>query len=228
MIDTFLIFKMYKYDWISIVLISIVALIALNNFIYEKRFRSLLVDFFNNKYYMKYVRNTPIIINTFNIIFLIINLLTIGLISFFFLEYYYPNTFSIYNFESYLIIIGLILGYYIVKGTLSFIFNYILENLEQSRKFLFYKINIRNISSVISLIFIAIHQYSTFSSHTTLVVLLSVFSAVNVLGYLFSSFQLVTKNKQATYQIILYLCTLEIAPLLIYVKTALLLMNSDF
>lgn len=228
MFNSILIFKMLRYDWISIVIISIFALLALNNFMYEKRFRALILGFFNNQYFSNYKKYSPLIVNTFNIIFLPINLFSFGLIFFYFAKHYFPGLFPEYDFKAFLTIIILFLLYYLLKGIISLLFNSILFNIKNSREFLFYKISFRNLTSIIMLILIALHQFSSLPPNITLLVLISVFATFYVFGYLFSSYQIVEKNNYSIYHIILYLCALEIAPSLIYVKFAILMLNVDF
>jgi len=219
--------SLLKDDWISLVLFSILMLLALNNYLFPKRFSSLLRLTVDKSYFAIYIKDTPIVINVFNAIFLVVNLLTYSAVAYFVVLEFYVDVSASYDFYFFLQIMVLFLVYFILKFIIKFIINTILLNQKNSLEFSFYKIGFRNVLSVLMLFFLILHQYSLFNSYYTLLLLVLVFTTFYLYGYVVASFQIVNKKDHTIFHIILYLCTLEIVPMIIYVKLVMLFIYGD-
>ncbi len=220
--------KILSNDWINLTFIVIFVLLVINKLLFQKRFVLLMNTFFSKKYFSVYIKDTPLVGSTFNIIFLPVNLLTVGLTIFYISKEYFPEVFQNYDFTTYLFIIIAILIFKTFKVILSLIINYILDTSKILRQFSFLKLSFRNIISIALLPFLLIHQYSLLSNSITLTLLMSVFIGLTVIQYLQSSYLIITQKQQSILYLFLYLCALEIVPFIIYVKLAFILIGNFF
>lgn len=214
--STILMFSLFKNDWISIIFILLLLLLAVANTIFPVRFKRLVQMLNYRTYFNIYIKETRSSINLFNIIFLIINILSLSLIFFFTVRYFYGNTYD--NFNTYFKITVTLSTFIIIKYLLHVIFDIIIFKFKKAYEFSFYKISFRNYSSIILIFLLVIHQYSIMSQGFTLIFSLVILTALYIVGYIYSSYKSIHKKFHNIYHIILYLCTLEIAPIMIYIK----------
>ncbi|MBE9487679.1 MAG: DUF4271 domain-containing protein [Bacteroidetes bacterium] len=215
-------------DWINLTFISIFVLLVLNKLLFHRRFTLLISGIFNRKYLSFYLKDTPLITSTFNLIFFPINLLTISLTLYFIVKGYYVELFDSYNLELFSLIIVALFLFYLMKIVLRFVINIILSVSKTARQFSFFKLTIRSFSSIVLLPFLMIHQYSGLDKPFTLTILLSVFIALLAVQYLYSTQLIIAKKQYPFLYIFLYLCTLEILPTIIFIKFVFIIVNNDF
>lgn len=215
-------------DWINLVFILVLVLLVINKLLFQKRFFNLTRKLFSSKYFSMYLKDTPLITSTFNIIFFPVNLLVISLTLFFLSREYYSDLIESYNFTTFLYFVLGVFIYYIAKVILKFIINIIISTTKKSKHFSFLKISFRSFSSLVLLPFLLIHQYSIIDNNTTLTLLLSVFIALLVIQYLYSTYLIIAQKQYPFLYIILYLCTLEIIPIIIYIKLVLIIISNNF
>ncbi|MCK5867517.1 MAG: DUF4271 domain-containing protein [Mycoplasmataceae bacterium] len=214
----FLLINMQSNDWINLTFISILVLLVLNKLLFPKRFVMLASDIFSKKYFAFYLKDSPLVSSTFNLIFFPINLLTISLTLFFISKEYYTNLLDNYNSIIYFyFIIGLLL-FFFLKTFLRFLINIIISTTKKAKQFSFFKISIRSFSSLVLLPFLLVHQYSIIDKQVTLTILLSVFIGLLIIQYVYSVYLIIAQKQYSLLYIFLYLCTLEIVPTVIYIK----------
>ena len=226
--STILMIKMLNNDWINIVFISILILLSLNKFLFEKRFYLLMRGIFNKKYFSLYIKETPLVYNAFNVVFIFINILTFGLFFFFVSKEYFPDQFPKYDFRIFMNVIVVLVLYFILKNIFLFFINMLLLSRKVSREFSFYKLSFKNFSAVIVLFGRGRQQYSVLNTNTSLILLVSVFIIISAIGYMYSSYQIIERKQNSLFHIFLYLCTLEIVPTIIYIKFVLILVDNGF
>ena len=218
---------MQSNDWINLTFISILVLLVLNKLLFPKRFVMLAFDIFSKKYFAFYLKDSPLVSSTFNLIFFPINLLTISLTLFFISKEYYKNLLDSYNSIIYFyFIIGLLL-FFFFKTFLRFLINIIISTTKKAKQFSFFKISIRSFSSLVLLPFLLVHQYSIIDKQVTLTVLLSVFIGLLIIQYVYSAYLIIAQKQYSLLYIFLYLCTLEIIPTVIYIKLVFILVANN-
>ena len=228
MAGQFLLINMQSNDWINIIFILIFILLALNKWLFQKRFGLLLSGIFNRKYFSFYIKDTPLITSTFNIIFFLINLLITSLVVFFISRKYYLGISDSNNLEVFLYAITGVFLFYLMKIIFRFVISLIISTSKSVRQFSFFKLSIRSLSSIILLPFLLIHQYSVLDKSLTLTILLSVFIALLTIQYIYSTQLIIAKKQYPFLYIFLYLCTLEIIPTVIFIKFVFIIVNNDF
>ena len=228
MAGQFLLINMQSNDWINIIFILIFILLALNKWLFQKRFGLLLSGIFNRKYFSFYIKDTPLITSTFNIIFFLINLLITSLVVFFISRKYYLGISDSNNLEVFLYAITGVFLFYLMKIIFRFVISLIISTSKSVRQFSFFKLSIRSLSSIILLPFLLIHQYSVLDKSLTLTILLSVFIALLTIQYIYSTQLIIAKKQYPFLYIFLYLCTLEILPTIIFIKFVFIIVNNNF
>ena len=210
--------KMLSNDWINLTFILIFALLVFNKLMFQKRFVLLTTGILNKKYFSVYIKDSPLIASTFNAVFFVINVLTIGLSLYFLTKESFQDSLNGYNYTIYLYILLVLVLYFILKMAIVVLFNFLLSTLNIAKQFSFFNLSFRSLSSIVLLPFLLLHQYSLLDKEISLTILLSVFIALTAIQYIYSSYLIIAKKQHSLLYIILYLCTLEIIPTVIYIK----------
>jgi len=195
-------------------LLNIVVLLVLVNLINQKRFRSLFVLPYNNMYTITYNQS---FLNIFNILLFITSNLTLNLFIYLLLQTFYPDKFLAYNYL-YIHITILNILYWIIRYSLEFFVSYIFDLRAWQQKVTLIKMSYFFSSTLYLLIFLIFIIYTP-SYKVTLLYITSAFYFILVVVRYYH-FIRVYKNELITYlfYFILYLCALEIAPLLMAIK----------
>ena len=220
--------KMLSNDWISLTIISIFVLITVNKLLSPKRFKQLVTGIFGNKYFSFYLKDSPLISSNFNILFFPVNLLTVSLVIFYLLKHFFTDIISVYDFNVFVYINIIVFIFSVIKVIQNFIINVILSTTKKVRQFSFFKLSFRNFSSLLLLPFLLVHQYSSIDKGLSITVLLSVFIAISVIQYAYSSYLIIQQKQYSILYIILYLCALEITPTIIYLKLVFIVFEGNF
>lgn len=228
MTSQLLMINFLSHDWINLTFILIFALLVINKLLFQKRFAILSTKIFSKKYFAVYLKDSPLVTSTFNMIFFPINLLVISLTIFFISREYYRDLFENYDYKVYLIFILVVFLFFILKVVLKFFINIIISTTGKSKQFSFFKLSFRSLSSLVLLPFLLVHQYSILDKGLSLTLLLSVFIVLLAIQYLYSGYLIIAEKQYPLLYIILYLCTLEIIPAIIYVKSVFIIISSNF
>ena len=202
-------------DWVTVVLLIAVTLLILNRLKFSDRYYKLKNLLVNNTYVNSYSKANPLLLNSFNIIFLAVNIIIISFLLFIAIHLFEPYVAS-FDFLFYLkivVFVCLFIGLRIMAGVLLGV---LFENERVQTHFTFLKTSYLSNYSLIMLPLVAIHFYfdSDIYSYFLLIVAVLLFLYYYVL---------LIKNNQSylfgkSFYFILYLCTLEIAPFVIMTK----------
>jgi len=205
-------------DWITLIILGIIFLVVLANFTDQKRLRHLFALPYNKFYRLQYATHTR---DFFNGLFFIISTLTLSLFIFLSVQKLNPN-FIAYNSNPYLKILGVILGYWVFRYVLGIIVAYLFEINKTQNQALFIKMSYYYSASLYLLLFLVFSLYF-FDFHINFIYFTGVFFIVFFL-IRYINFLVFFKRQISShlFYFILYLCTLEIAPIFIAVKIGLL------
>ena len=205
-------------DWITFVFLFIFLLLVVTKLIYKERLFELATLFFSKKYFLKYGKETPLIFNGFNLLlFLILNIVFSLIVLVFAIEYkpelignqsilfFAKMNIGVTLFFFFRFVIGFLLGLlFDIKqhqlmlsfAKMSYLFNTVLFILP----FLLFTF------------FIKKHNFLVFQFTLLL------FSTLLIIRYVF-----VFRTNKSTlhnrwFNFFLYLCALEIAPILLILK----------
>ena len=200
-------------DWITAIIFSSILFVVIAKNLFYNRFLNFIILPFNNKYIFMYNKKYKIL-NWFHVFFTIFQLLNFALFI-----YLAANILS--NSESsqypivFLIILGFLLLFLIVKILLQFGNGFVFNNTKIISEFIFKKLTYLNYSSIIMLAANIILTYVFKDSKIVVFTSIFLIVLVNVIGWI-----TIIKNYQKLisayfFYFILYLCALEIAPFVI-------------
>ncbi|ETN93777.1 protein of unknown function [Zhouia amylolytica] len=182
----------------------------------EGRFPLFISIFYSEKYFKVYSKEKSHTHNWFNIFLLLVQVITLGFLCKISIDFFdlsiQANILTITAF----ILLVILFKYYLEK-TIATVFN--INSFAES--YHFEKLSYLNLSCLLSLPFITLLIYSDLNKKILFFSTISLFILLNVI-----SFVLILKNHQKIirynlFYFILYLCALEIAPILILVKVLL-------
>lgn len=205
-------------DWITLVFFIILVLLVVVRIFYSQRLKDTGMLFFSkNKLSLYFNKEKKIGLNWFQISLFLVQLLTISLFIYLIISYYNKN-FTAFNSHLYLIIIGFVTLYFGIRFFLGQFLAFIFDLKPFHRIVLYEKVNYFNNLILWILPFILILVYAQKYQSTLLKVSIVVFISLLILRYVL----VLRNNKKLIFNdllyFILYLCALEIAPLVIIFK----------
>ena len=199
-------------DWITLVLVGCIVVLALLKGAYPNRFDSFIKLPFSKNYFISKGR-TEEIKHPFNLLLFVIQVLSISLFVYlFFSEESKSNPFLFIQ-----IIIGFV-TLVIVKISIEKIIGNIFSIEKIIDQYVLEKLTYRNLLAIILLVFNIIFYFTVNPSSTVLIVITGVFGVLNLIFIYFS----LKKHRSLLFgnffYFLLYLCTLEISPYFILYK----------
>ncbi|MEZ4969450.1 MAG: DUF4271 domain-containing protein [Flavobacteriaceae bacterium] len=203
----------YTADWITIILFSSIFFIVLAKTTFYSRFLNYIILPFNNKYIFLYQKKDKLF-NWFSIFFSIFQLLNFSLFLYFAYTIFFkvPDEQQLLTYGS--IFISLLL-FFTVKILLQLGNGFIFNNKKIISEIIFKKLSYLNYSGLVMLFANLLLNYVVKESKTVVIIsLLSVF-LINAIGWTTTlrNHQNFIANNFVYF--ILYLCALEIAPIII-------------
>ncbi|MCF6224215.1 MAG: DUF4271 domain-containing protein [Flavobacteriaceae bacterium] len=208
----------FSSDWITIVLMVVLILIALLKIIHNERFSKLFSLMYSEKYYTEYSKTNPLLLNNFHIVSFFIVIFNISLLIF-----NSFNEFSLVKMDNKLLFFTqinlLVIGYFSLRYFLGFILAYLFDIDDKQKHVTFLKISNLILISILLYPLLILINYSVGSFHKFIITLGLI--GVIILFFL-RYFNLLKKDKinfNSLFYLFLYLCALEIAPFIVIYKT---------
>lgn len=199
-------------NWITILFVVLLAFLVLLNSLFPRKFKDFMTFFKREQFYTKYVK-TFVLSDLFFLVFILFSVLIYSFILFKIKLYYTKAsiTNSIILFSK---ITAITFWFILIRFILGKLAAAIFKNRNLQEALLFYKWIYLSKNALILFPFIVIFHY--YNSSFSFLILGLVTAIILVYNY----FVLLVKNQKIIFQhlfyFILYLCTLEIAPLIIY------------
>ena len=200
-------------DWITAIIFSSILFMVIAKNLFYQRFLNFIILPFNNKYIFMYNKKDKLL-NWFNIFFTLFQLLNFSLFI-----YLASNILSNSESDKYPVFFSIILGFLFLfligKILLQMGGGFVFNNNKIISEFIFKKLSYLNYSSIIMLAANIILTYVLKDSKIVVFVSIFLIVVVHVIGWI-----TIIKNYQKVissyfFYFILYLCTLEIAPIVI-------------
>ena len=211
-------FLLIKSDWVTAIFVLVLLLLGVAKYLYKDRLSELAIVFFNKRYFLNFGKESQLIFSNFNKILFTVQTLVFALFAFlltqfYFLQYSEENT--LYLFLKILIGISLYFSIrYAVGKLLGVLFNL---NKMQSRLAFSKMIYLFSISIII-LPFLLLTFYIE-----SLNLMMFQLSGLILCILLIVRYVFILKNnksvlKNGLFYFIVYLCALEMAPILVVFK----------
>lgn len=200
-------------DWVTAILVFSLVLLVISKYFFKMSFSTFLILPFNTKYFALSKKKGKLF-NGFHLLITLFQLLNIALLVF--IANNVLNENPVNTFPSfYWVILISILGYLFLKIVLQACNGYFFENLSEMNDLIFEKLSYFNYGGLIAFLGNVIVLYIIPESKVIIYIVLSLILLVNASGLV-----TILRNHQKLIvadilYFILYLCTLEISPLVI-------------
>ncbi|MCK0161492.1 DUF4271 domain-containing protein [Allomuricauda sp. F6463D] len=200
-------------DWITIALFLSLVVLALGKYLYHKKFLNFIILPFNDKYILLHNKKGQFS-HWFHLLLTLFQLINLSLFLFLILKVFelLPQVDAL---TTYFILLGLLALFELIKFVLQMFTGYVFNNLGVVGSVIFSKMSYLNYSSILICICNVLLIYITTNSKTTIYIVLILVFLINAIGIV----KLLKNYQKALFPyfmyFILYLCTLEIAPLVL-------------
>lgn len=207
----------FSPDWLTIVFLAILFLIAIikNNF--GEQLSSLFSLLYSEKYYSDFGKVKPLIWNNFNILFFLIFILVSAVMIYYSLNAYVNDSFR-FDFGYFLRILAGVLIYLVLRYTFEVILSSLFEIFEDYKFFSFVKLSNLFLISVYLLPVLLFITYVNSSLYVIFIGAALIFLALVILFRYIKALQYDRINFSNIFYLFLYLCALEIAPIILIYK----------
>ncbi len=207
----------FSKDWITIVLMLVLALITIVKFVYSERFSKLFSLLYSEKYYSDYLKNKPLVFNKFHLLLFLVIIINVSLLVFFSFKTFNSSNIS-NDFTFFIQVLILVILYIFIRYFIGYFLGVIFEIYENQKYVTFLKISNLSFISILTFPLLVLINFSSISLHKFLLV----FSIIIVLILSFIRYYTILKNERIKFNnlfyLFLYLCALEIAPFIVIYK----------
>lgn len=207
-----------KSDWITGVFSLIFLLLGIVKYLYNDRLVELTTLFFTNRYFLNYAKESRLIFNGFNVILfavqiIILSLFIFLLVQFYFIEFYFENDLLFFI----KINIGILI-FFLIRFLVGYLLALLFEIGQEQKQVTFSKMSYLFALSILILPFLLLVFYVKNFNLLLFQLLSLLLTILLIMRYVF-----VLKNNKSVvlsrlFYFILYLCALEIAPMLLIFK----------
>ncbi len=200
-------------DWMTLVLFFSMVVLALGKYLFQNKFLNFMILPFNNKYVMLYHKKGRLL-NWFHLLLTVFQLVNLSLFIFLAHKAFYATSES-NQLSFFFIIIGGLLLFQVLKLLLQLAKGFVFNTFDLVSELLFNKTSYLNHSSLVMFTANVVLVYIFKDSKIMIYIAFILIVAINAIGLV----KLVKNHQKAIISnfvyFILYLCTLEIAPLII-------------
>ena len=204
-------------DWVTLLFLLVLTLLAVLQFNFTERFNKLFTLVYSDKYYTDFIKTRPLNFNIFHLIFFFVVLFNISILLFFVFKAYRPEFYD-QELSFFIKICIAVATYFVLRYALGRFIAGIFNLSEEQSYFTFLKISNLILLSVLILPLLILSNYSAGAIHKFLITFtLTVSLAIALFRYF-----VVIKNEKLGFNnlfyLFLYLCALELSPLIVVYK----------
>ncbi|MCM4150696.1 DUF4271 domain-containing protein [Arenibacter sp. N53] len=203
----------YAVDWITVILFCSIFFMVLAKTTYYSRFLNYIILPFNNKYIFLYQKKDKLF-NWFSIFFSIFQLLNFSLFIYFINKIFFQSPVE-HQFEVYLIICTSLFLFLVIKILLQFGNGFIFNANKTISEIVFKKLSYLNYSGIVMLFANLILNYVLQESKAVVFISILLVFIINTIGWITTLRNHQNFLASNFVYFILYLCALEIAPIII-------------
>ena len=197
-------------DWMTIILVMSLLLLSLGKYFFKSSFFNFIILPFNNKY-ITLNKKRGKLFQGFHIIISIFQMANLTLFIFLAQNVFQEQPLNVYS-DFYLMIVGGLLVYFLLKAVLQMGNGYFFENRELMTELIFEKLSYFNYGGLIVFMGNILVIYVFPGSRVIIYIIILLFLIINGIGAINILRNLQKLIVSHTFYFILYLCTLEIAP----------------
>ncbi len=204
-------------DWITLLFLLVLTLLAVLQFNFTERFNKLFSLVYSDKYYTDFIKTRPLNFNIFHLIFFFVVLFNISTLVFFVFKTYRPSFYE-HEFPFFIKINVAVLTYFLLRYAAGRFIAGIFNLSEEQSYFTFLKISNLSLLSVLIFPLLILSNYSVGAFHKFLIT----FTLTATLAIALFRYFVLIKNEKLGFNnlfyLFLYLCALELSPLIVVYK----------
>lgn len=214
-----MIFNLFiKSDWMTAVFLLVLLLFAIVKYFYKERLVELMLVFFTKRYLVRFGKDSNLIFNGFNAVLFTTLLLISTVVLYLCIHFYFPEVIVENELLLFLKIFGFIGLYFLVRYVIGLFLATLFQINKLHQSVVFVKMTYLFASSALIFPLLLIVFYVEEYNLLFFQLLLFILGILLITRYVF-----VMKNNKnimlsELFYFILYLCALEIAPLLLIIK----------
>lgn len=205
-------------EWASILIVSCIILFAISQYGYVKRMQQIIKAFFTNRFFLQISRDVGLYTERASMLLFVSYLLAYSLFLFNVYKFYFPiPAFPSLNFIVYLKILIAVILFFILKTGLFRFSGYIFKASDETSD---YVLNLYLFGQITGICLLPVIICTTYFNNSKSIIFAGALVIILLSLYrLFKGFVIaLSKSKVSVYYIFLYLCTLEILPLVLLIK----------
>lgn len=200
-------------DWLAFILFGSLVFVILAKSFHYSRFINYIILPFNNKYIFLYNKKDRLL-NSFHVFLTCFQILNTSLFLYLAVSHFFPGKQDVLQYN-YPMLLGGVFLYIVFKTLLPVLNGHLFDNTGIFSTIIFKKMSYFNYGSMLFFAANLLLVYVNISKNAVFLTAISLFLIINSIGWI-----VVLKNNQNFitnyfFYFILYLCTLEIAPLVI-------------
>lgn len=205
-------------DWVTIVLLFIIALLGFVKYTYKGRLVDLSVVFLTKRYFLLYGKESQQGLNRFNVILFLVQTLVLSLFVFLAIQFYKPNLIEPNGFINFIKSCSWIALFFLIKFLAGYALAVLFEMTKQYNQIVFakrtYLFSLSILSFPMLIIIIYVKNYNLLLFQLSILLI----GTLLIMRYLFVLKSNKSVISRGLFYFILYLCALEIAPLVFVFK----------
>lgn len=211
-------FLFIRSDWITLVFILIFLALVAAKYFYKERLWELISLFFSKHYLLNYGKESQLIFGAFNALLFSVQIIALSLFLFLYFQFYTPYNSEQNSIWLFIKIINNLSLFFFIRFSVGFIFGIVFNLKKLQNQLAFHKM----ISFFSVLILILPFLLLTFYMKSSNLVLFQLSCLILCILLIVRYVFVIKNNKNALFghffYFIVYLCALEIAPVLLVLK----------
>jgi len=205
-------------DWLIAVIIGSLVILAWLKLFYNKFFDQVIISMWNYQLGSKFLRDQGIFSRRVGLILNINSVLIGGLFIYLVLAHFNINPLSLKPLPAYILYSTILVILLLFRYILTVLTGYIFDRQTYFREYLYHILNIYKNLGILFIPFVFCIAYIQENLRIYFIIFALVLIALAYLYRFIKGFQLIIKKDVLIFYLILYLCTLEIIPVLFYYK----------
>lgn len=207
-----------NHNWMTLLLVGVLFLVGVLRVFYQKKFNLFINSFISKRFSNQIIREENGLTQSTSIILTIIFFLSVSFFFYLSGQYYHQFPYKTNEFEQFLMILIGCLGFYFFKLIANKIIGYIFKIYRETDEYIFNQFIVLQIIGLLLCTWCILLNYSTIISKEYIIF---IGFGTLVLGFfvrMVKSFGIANMSSYSPIYIFLYLCSLEILPLIIIIK----------
>jgi hypothetical protein len=202
-------------SWQIVILITAIILLGVSKAFSRNRFNQAIRALFNYGVAQEITREEKVFFHRSNVLFTLVHLLTLSLLLYHLKEFIHSSNLEIGGILSFLLILLAVTIIYIVKYIFSQVLLFVLDDVSITSEYIFNVSLFNNLLGVILIPILCISYFSSLSFSLILLYLVIPLSLITFVLRLVRMIMIGNGRGISYFYIFLYICTLEILPLVV-------------